>query len=146
VDLDPLEIGDHEERWILERVLVVDELAVGSLAVLALALVLPGEKALLPDVGEAVTAVELLGALLERVPGTRGIGIGRGRLAEHPAEIAEVGLGGRALPGRHAAPLRGELGRGHPCVRGAEAKKSTRTENSPALPLISSRRTAHRSG
>jgi hypothetical protein len=113
VDLDPVEIGDHEERWVLEGVLVVDELAVGGPQVLALALVLPGEEALLPDIGEAVTAVELLGPLLERVPGAGRVGIGRGRLAEHPAEVAEVGLGRGALAGRHTAPFRGELGGGH---------------------------------
>ena len=77
VDLDPIEIGDHQERWILERVLVIDELAVGGLAILVLALVLPGEEALLPDVREAVTAVELLGALLERVPRAGRVGIRR---------------------------------------------------------------------
>ena len=40
-----------------------------------------------------------------------------GRLAEHPAQIAEVGLGRGPLAGRHAAPLRGELGGGHASVR-----------------------------
>jgi hypothetical protein len=112
VDLDPLEIGDHEERWVLERVLVVDELAVRGLAVLAV-LVLPGEEALLPDVGEAVTPVELPGTLLERIPGARRVGLRWPRLTEHGAQVQEVGLGGGTFAGRHAAPLRGELEGGH---------------------------------
>src|SRR5450756_2899981 len=58
VGLDRREVRDDEERRVLQGVLVVDELAVRCLQVLALALVLPGEEALLPDVDEAVTAVE----------------------------------------------------------------------------------------
>src|SRR5664280_1569998 len=86
------------------------------LEVLALAFVLPGEEALLPHVREAVAAIELLGALLEGVPGAGRIGISRGRFAKHPAEVAEVGRRRRPLAGRHAAPLRGELGRVHACA------------------------------
>jgi hypothetical protein len=113
VGLDRREVRDDEERRVLQGVLVVDELAVRCLQVLALALVLPGEEALLPDVREAVTAVELLGPLLERVPLTGGVGIGGTGLAEDAAQIEEVALGGRPLPGRHAAPLRGELRGSH---------------------------------
>jgi hypothetical protein len=113
VNLDPLEVGDHEERRVLERVSVPLQLEVRGLEVLALALVLPGEEALLPDVGEAITSVELLGALLEGVPGAGRVGIGRGGLAQHPAQVAEVGLGRRPFAGGNAAPLRGELEGGH---------------------------------
>src|SRR5450759_4056008 len=58
-------------------------------------------------------AVELLGPLLDRVPGAGRVGIGRGRLTEHPAEVTEMGLGRGTFAGRHAAPLRGELGGSH---------------------------------
>ena len=124
MDLDPLEIGHDQERWVLEGVLVVDQLAVGGPQVLALALVLPGEVATHPDIGEAVMAIELLGALLEGVPGAGRVGVGGRRLAEHPAQVAEVGLGRRPLAGRDAAPFGGELGGGHPCgwLRGPMAR------------------------
>ena len=45
--LDPLEVGHDEERRVLQGVLVADELQVRCLQILALALVLPGEVAVL---------------------------------------------------------------------------------------------------
>jgi len=90
VDLEPIEVGDHQQRRVVERLAVVVELPAGRLQVLALALVLPREVAALPDVGEAATAVELLG------PFSKGVGLPRrvrvmGRwLAEHPADVDEL--------------------------------------------------------
>ena len=112
-DFDCLEVGDDEEGRVLQRVAVTLELEVGGLEVLALALVLPGEEAALPDVGEAVAAAQLLRALLERVPGAVGVGVGGGGLAQDAAQVDEVGLRRRALGGGDAAPLRGELAGRH---------------------------------
>ena len=56
VDLEAVEVADDEQRRVLEGLPVLQELVVGGLQVLALALVLPGEVAALPDVGEAVAA------------------------------------------------------------------------------------------
>jgi hypothetical protein len=108
-DLDRLEVGDDEEGRVLQRVAVALELEVGGLEVLPLALVLPGEEAALPDVGEAVAALQLLGPLLEGVPGALGVGVGGSGLTQDAAQVDEVGLRGRALGGRDAAPLGGEL-------------------------------------
>ena len=108
VDLDPLEVADDQERRVAEVVLVAQQLDVGGLQVLVLALVLPGEEVALPDVGEAVAAGGLGDALLEGVLGAGGVGLVGGRLAEHPAQVDEVLLGGGLLRGRHAAPLRRE--------------------------------------
>ena len=63
-----------------------------------LALVLPGEEALLPDVGPALAAGRLLGARLEGEPVARGVGLGRRRVAEQAAEVDEVLLGAPSAP------------------------------------------------
>ena len=111
VDLDPLEVADHQERRVAEVVLVAHQLDVGGPQVLVLALVLPGEEVALPGVGEAVAAGGLADPLLEGVLGAGRIGLVGGRLAEHPAEVDEVLLRGGLLRGRHAAPLRRERAR-----------------------------------
>jgi hypothetical protein len=85
VDLDGREVGDDEEWRVLKRVLVVDQLAEGGAQIATLALVLEGEEAALPDVREPVTAAELLGPLLERVPLASGVGVGGAGLAEDAA-------------------------------------------------------------
>jgi len=50
-------------------------------------------------------------AILEREPLADGVRLVRGGLAEHPAEVHDLGLGGRPLTRGDAAPLVGELGR-----------------------------------
>ena len=71
VDLEAVEVADDQQRRVLEVLAVVQELLVGGLQVLVLALVLPGEVAALPDVGEAVPAAGLGDALLEGVRARR---------------------------------------------------------------------------
>jgi len=90
---------------------VAEQLDVGRLQILVLALVLPGEEVALPDVGEADSPVRLDDPLLERVLGADRVGFVRRRLAEHPAEVDEVGLGGGLLGGLDTPPLGGERGR-----------------------------------
>ena len=75
VDLEALEVADHEQRRVLQGLAVVLSWRYAALQVLALALVLPGEAAPLPDVGEAVAAADLLGALLEGVPLAGRVGL-----------------------------------------------------------------------
>jgi hypothetical protein len=112
-DLDRVEVGDDEERRVAEVLAVAEQLEVGGLEVLALAFVLPAEEVLLPDVREPVAAGGLGDGLLKSVRRAGWIRLVGRRLAEHLAEIDEVGLGGRAL-GRHdAAPFGGELARRH---------------------------------
>ena len=109
VDLKAVEIADHEQRRVLQRLSVLQKLLVGGLKVLVLALVLPAEVVALPDIGKAVAAVLLLGALLKGVPLARGVSL-VGRLdTQHPAQVDEVLLGGSMLVAGRALPLRGEL-------------------------------------
>ena len=98
VDHDAVQVADHQQGRVVQGVAVAQELVVGGVQVLVLALVLPAEEALLPDVGEAVAAAVLGRALLEaerlarwgrprRAWGGRGGGTGRG-----------------SAPGRRSAP------------------------------------------
>ncbi|MEJ7697875.1 MAG: hypothetical protein WKF78_14980 [Candidatus Limnocylindrales bacterium] len=57
---DALDVADDQERRVLEVLAVVEELLVGGLEVGPLALVLPGEEAALPDVGEAIPSPPLV--------------------------------------------------------------------------------------
>ncbi|CAA9574814.1 MAG: hypothetical protein AVDCRST_MAG19-3203 [uncultured Thermomicrobiales bacterium] len=64
-DLEAVEVADDQQRRVLEGVAVELELAVGGGEVGVVPLVLPGEGAALPDVGPALAAGRLGGALLE---------------------------------------------------------------------------------
>ena len=97
VDLEAVEVADHQEGRVVQRFAVLQQLAVGGGQVLALALVLPGEVAALPHVGEAVAALHLAGALLEGVVLAGGVGLVRSGHAQHAAQVDEVLLGGRPL-------------------------------------------------
>src|SRR4051812_10384747 len=68
VDLEAIEIADDKQRRVFEGLSILQELPVRGREILALALILPGEVALLPHVSEAVAAAGLLGALLKGVP------------------------------------------------------------------------------
>ena len=110
-DLDRVEVGDDEERRVAQVLAVAEQLDVGGLQVLALALVLPAEEVLLPDVGEAVSPTRLGDGLLEGVVVAGRVGLVGRRLAEHPAQVDEVFLGGGLLLRLVVAPLLGELAR-----------------------------------
>jgi len=64
-DDEAVEITGNQEGWILQGVLVAQELVIGGLQIFPLPLVLPAEKALLPDIRETVSAAMLGRALLE---------------------------------------------------------------------------------
>ena len=140
VDLDRVEVGHDEERRVLEGVAVALELEVGGLLVLLLALVFEGEEAALPHVGEAVAAPELLGPLLESVPGAGRVGLVRGPLTEEPAEVDEVLVRGGTLGRGDALPLRGELARCHRplCVTPISSQDSER-DGSVNLEVVAGR-------
>jgi hypothetical protein len=92
VDFEAVEVADDEERRVAEVLTIVVDLLVSGLEVFVLALVFPGEVVAEPDVGEALAAVDLVEGLVEGIAlagcvGGRGMG-----LAEHVAEIDEVGL------------------------------------------------------
>ena len=69
MDLEALEVADDKQGRILEVVTVEQKLDVGAPEVAGLALVLPGEVAALPDVGEALTPGSLGDMPLEGVEG-----------------------------------------------------------------------------
>lgn len=55
---DPVEVGDDEKRRALKGLAVLEKLLVGRIEVLVLALVLPAEEALLPDIGRTMALSE----------------------------------------------------------------------------------------
>jgi hypothetical protein len=65
----------------------------------------------LPDIGEAITATELLGPFLEGVRLTGRVDVVRRGQLEHPTEVDEVLLCRGALGALAAGPLGDELGR-----------------------------------
>ncbi len=78
-----------------------------------LALVLPGEAVVSPDVGPAVPAAGLGRAALEGVPLAGGIVVKGLGLAEQVAEVVEVGLRSGAFLLVHRPPFVHELLRRH---------------------------------
>ena len=111
VDLDAIHVADDQQRRIIERVAVVDELLVRRGEVRVRAFVLPGEVPALPDVRPALAAgAEPFRAGLERVRLAGRIGLVRRRHAEQAAEVDEVLLRRGALAARAVAPLGGEGG------------------------------------
>jgi hypothetical protein len=97
VDLEPVEVADDQERRVLQGLAVPLELLIGGLEVAVLALVLPAELLLQPDVGPALLAVGRVDALLEGVPTSGRIDVSRLRLAEDSAQVGEVRLAGGPL-------------------------------------------------
>ena len=101
-----VEIADDEQGRIEEGLAVAEELLVGFVQVLFLALVFPAEAALLPYVGKAafggvagvgVFEVEKLGVfddtlLVAEEIAAGGVGLGWRLLAEQPAQVVEMPL------------------------------------------------------
>jgi hypothetical protein len=106
VDADDVEVADDEQGRIAEVVLVAEELDVGGVEVLADALVLPGDVAVIPNVRPAIAATGDFGAALEGV-GLAGRVLVEGFLdAEELAEVVEVGdVGAAFLLARGVDPL-----------------------------------------
>ena len=66
MNLDRFEIGNDQQRRIVQGQGVLLQLPEGRAKVLVFALVLPGETAPAPDIGPALAAAGFLHALLER--------------------------------------------------------------------------------
>ena len=113
MDDDGLDVRDDQERRVLQGRGVEPELPKGHLEVLALPLVLPAEAGTAPDIGPAVPAPGLGGALLKSEPGAGRVGLRGGGLVQQSAEVDEVLLGGGALLEGDALPFGDELGGGH---------------------------------
>jgi hypothetical protein len=121
VDDDPLHVGHDEVGRVLQVQGVGLELAQGGVQVLVLALVLPAEAALAPDIGPAVTAADLLGAALEAVGLAFRVGVRWGGLAKHVTQVDEVRLRRLTLAEPAVAPLLDELCWRHPVPDSAPA-------------------------
>ena len=109
--------GFSSASWYLQ------ELPVGRVEVLVLALVLPAEEALLPDVGPALAAGRLRRAALEGEPLALRVGGDRVGVADEPAQVDEVGLRRRtARSARRGATWRRTRWQAIPTVGGASSK------------------------
>ena len=97
VDDDPLHVADDQIGRVLQVERIGLELAQRSVQVLVLALVLPAEAALAPDVRPAVSAAGLGRPALEAVALAMRIVFRRRGLAEQPAQVQEVLLAALAL-------------------------------------------------
>jgi hypothetical protein len=113
VDLKAVQVAHHQQRRILQRLPILQQLLVGGAQVLVLALVFPGEVAALPDIGEPAATADLLDALLEGVVGAGWVLV-RGGNIKHSAQVDEVFLRRCPLGCCAAHPLESELGRRHP--------------------------------
>ena len=113
VDDDAVEITHGEQRRIRKGVAVPQELVIGGVEVLVPAFVFPAEMIALPDIGEAIAAAVLGGALFKAEGLARGIGGGGRGVIEKGAEIEEMLLGGGPFLQFHPPPLRNELGHIH---------------------------------
>src|SRR5690606_34300406 len=97
VNDDALHIGDDEQRRVKQRLAVLEKLLVSRVEVGVFALILPGEKALLPHVGPALIARLLRRARLEgeELPGR--VHLGWRAVADQPANVDEMRLGAGTL-------------------------------------------------
>ena len=112
-DPEPPQVGDDQQRRVLQRQRILPELRERGVEVGAVALVFPGEAVAFPDVGPAVTARVLPGAAFEAIRRAGRVGLGRRRFIQQSAEVEEVLLRRRPLLQRGIAPLRNEGVRRH---------------------------------
>ena len=105
VDLDAVHVAHHQQGRILQRLAVVEQLAIGGRQVAARPLVLPAEVAPLPDVGPALAAARPRRPRLERVAPPRRVRLVGRRHAQQPAEVDEVLLRRGALASGVLTPL-----------------------------------------
>ena len=87
MDDDAVEVADDEEGRAGEGVAVEEELIVGVVQILVLALIFQTEEILFPDIGEAIAAAVLFRALLKAKGFARGVGPCRCGMAQHPAQV-----------------------------------------------------------
>jgi len=97
VNLELVEIANDEQRRIVERLAVLEQLLIGGPQVLVLALVFPTEFLIEPDIGAALAIVRRINAFLEREPFSGRINISRLGMIEQLAQIEEMLLEGAAF-------------------------------------------------
>ena len=112
-DDNPFHVAHDHERRVLKCLGIAQELLVGGVEVLVLALVLPAEEALLPDVGKAVAAGVLLRAALEGEGLAGRVHLYRLRMAQQPTQAQEMLLIARPLGQVHLLPDGNELCNSH---------------------------------
>ena len=113
VDRDRLDVADDQQRRVLQRFPVLQQLAVGLLHAAARPFVLDGEVAAIPDIGPALAAALLGRAGLEGEELVLGVKR-RWRLMLHQrAQIEKVLLRDLTFGGCVAAPLGDEFLWGH---------------------------------
>jgi hypothetical protein len=110
--LDRLQVRHHQQRRILQRVGVHLQLLVRLRQAALRALGFPAEMAALPDIGPALAAAGLAGAVFVGEPGVFRVGLARRRVPDQPAQVLEERLRIAALVAA-AFPLRDEFVRGH---------------------------------
>ena len=115
-DSEPPHVRDDQQRRVLQRQRVGPKLSESSVEIGSLSLVLPGKVVALPDIGPAVPAGVLASTPLEAVCLAGRVGLGRGRLAQQPAQVDRVLLRLGALLQLGGVPLRNELVRRHQVV------------------------------
>ena len=120
---EPAHVRDDQQGRIFQRERVLPQLVERGVEVRTLPLVLPGEAVTLPHVRPTFATGVLERATLEAVVITLGIGLGRSRFAQQPAQVDEVLLRRGALLQLRGVPLRNELIRNHfgilPSLRGS---------------------------
>ena len=116
VDPEAVHVRDYQQRRVFQRQRVLLELGERLVQVLALALVFPGEAALAPDIGPALAAGGLGGALLEGEPLALGVGGDRVILAQQRAQVVEMGLRGGALLDFGGSPFLDEFSWRHVAI------------------------------
>lgn len=108
VDHQAVGVAHGQQGRVLQILAVTEQLFVGGTQVLALAFVFDGEEALLPDIGEAIGPIQLLGESFEAERLARRIHLGRCRVTHKVAEVKEVLLAGGALLQFRPSPFGGK--------------------------------------
>jgi hypothetical protein len=90
MDRDLLHVGHDEQGRVLQALAVLQQLLVGFGEVGVFALVLPGEKAALPDIGPALAAALLVGAGLEGVARAARVVLHGGGVADQAAQVDKM--------------------------------------------------------
>jgi len=108
-DDDAVQVADDEEGRTGEGVAVEEELVIGVVQILVLALVFPAEEIFFPDIGEAIAAAMLFCALFKAEDFARGVGLGRGGMAQQVTQVQKMLLRGRAFLEFDFSPLGDEF-------------------------------------